>query len=496
MVSVLSLAAVMSGCSEPCMEGYGRDADDNCVPYRLHDDTGIGVPDTGDSGDTGTAADTATTGVLDMTWGDPILSWAGDDTWNNNTWEFVDIVGLDADQALGAGQGGYALVELADASHVWQVDSPRIYDLAWDPSMAQAYLGTRLEGVKFLDLTDRDDPQESGEVTEWVGVHEDLAASDGLLLVAAPASGAVLIDGATRGVLSTIEAGWASAVGLHEDRAVVADSNAIVLYDISEPTAPVELDRQSLRATARDLEFDGTHIGVALGGHGAAVLRVREDALVVLGELDLPGSSYGVALDGDYLWASAWSDVALIWLGAGGPVVLGTEDVKYSTLGIGAGGARAVCADWFATTAFEVVPGVAGPELVVPTDVFAVGDDPPTAEFELSNLGAMTLEATVSAVDSSVQLSQTDLVLEPGDTVRLVVTGETGRPLSTELKIDSNDPDELNKSISVRTGEQSLGQEHEDFTVEGYVAPDTTLLPYTLSEQRGRVTVLAYFAVY
>lgn len=238
-------------------------------------------------------------------------------------------------------------------------------------------------------------------------MHEDLAAWAGRLLVAAPATGAVLIDGTTRQVDSIIEAGWVSAVGLHDDRAVVADSNVTVLYDVSEPS--------------------------------------------------------------DLLWASAWSEVALSWLGDGGPVVIGARDITYNTLGIGAASGRAVAADWFGTHAFEHVEGLAGPDLVVPDSVMAVAQDDgePEATVEIANLGAMTLTATASVEDSTTSLSETSVVLEPGESARVAVTGEVGRPLTVALNLETHDPDEEHSSVEVRTVTQS-----------------------------GRVTFLACFALY
>jgi hypothetical protein len=276
----------------------------------------------------------------------------------------------------------------------------------------------------------------------------------------------------------------------------VGDSNEIVLYDISDPGSPVALDRETVRATARDLVFDGEFIGAAMGGHGAAVLRVVDDQLVLKGEFDLPGSTYGMAIDGERLWTASWSDIGLIWLGAGGPVVIGTEPVDFFATGVGAAGGRVVVADWFATQSYEHVEGVAGPELVLPDQVFAIGEDVPKATILLANLGAMTLEATASTSEPGISLSATEFVLEPGQKTQFSVTGEAGRDLMTNVLVTSNDPDEPTVSVIVRTGEQSIGQPHEDFTVEGYVYPDSNLSPYTLSAQRGRVTFLAYFALY
>jgi hypothetical protein len=430
-----------------------------------------------------------------MAWGDPIQNNGGQTTLGGNVWEFVDVVGLDDTYALASGQGGYALIDLATGTQVWAVEFTRTYDIAWDPSLEHAYLGTRLASVYIIDLSDRSSPAGLGVLSGWQGVHEDLAADAGRVLVAAPETGAVLIDGTTGLEISTIPADWVASVALHGDRAVVGDRNEIVLYDLGDPGLPIELDRVSVRATARDLVFDGETIGVAMGGYGAAVIRVVDDQLELDGQLDLPGTTYGVALDDDRLWTASWSDVGLIWLGAGGPVVLGTEAMTEFTLGIGAAGGRAVASDWYGTIALEHIEGVAGPEIVLPVQVYTEVDEP-QASIVIANMGAMSLEATASTPDPDAVLSKTTFVLEPGESDLFTLSGDGARPLSTTVELASNDPDEPIASVVVKTGSQSVGQPHEDFTLEGYQHPDSNLTPYTLSDQTGRVTFLAYFALY
>ncbi len=500
MLPLLVLPLVTAGCTPPCADGFGRDSEGNCVPYRSPGDTGVDTPDDtgGDTAtDTGTVTDTEPVETLDLAYGDPILATGRESTEPDGPiYEFVDVVLLDDDHAAAVGEGGYVLVNVADGSHVWREGGPRVYDAAWDATLERLYLGSREREVYAVDLTDLQSPVQAGAVQAWSGYHEDLAADGGVLAVAALGDGAVLLDGVTLAPLATIEVGWCAAVGLAGDRAIVADGAEVLLYDVSDPAAPVELSRASVRATARNIDFDGEHVGVALGGHGVAVLEVEDDTLSLAGEFEQPGSTYGVALDGEYLWTSAWSEVGLIWLGKGGPVVVGTEPIEENTMGIGAGGGRAVAADWFQTAAFERVDGVAGPELQVPGTAWVIGDDPPTAIVEVTNLGAMDLEVDFSTEDTSLELDTDSLLIEPGGSERLVITGETGHPLSSVVEYVSNDPDEESGQLEVRTGEQSVGQAHTDFELEGFVPPDTNLEPYALSGQSGRVTVLAYFALY
>jgi hypothetical protein len=198
-------------CTADCAQGFGVDREGNCVPFPGQGDSGRTPTETG-SGDTGEPAE-----ALALVWGDPILKTGGTELSGDATWEFVDAVALDQDHALAAGQGGFALVGMSDGRHIWLEEFQRIYDLAWDASLNRAFMASRLDGVYVVDLQDLDQPRQLTKIQEWTGVHEDIAASAGRLLVAAPQTGAVLLDGTTGEVLSTIEAGWVGSVGLHED---------------------------------------------------------------------------------------------------------------------------------------------------------------------------------------------------------------------------------------------------------------------------------------
>ena len=476
----------MQACQEPCQEGFVRDDAGQCTPAR--------PPPGSDRVDsrTTTDTDTGTAPVLPLVYGDPLELVNVGTVGGSKAWHMLDVVALDDEVALASGNGGLALVELASGDQRWIESYGRTYDLAWDGGLERAYLGSREEEVLVVGLSDRERPETLGSFSDWEGYHEDLAADSGRVLVAAPQTGAVLVDGQSLEPLATIPAGWAAAVGLHGDRAVVGDAAELVLYDLSDPASPRELDREAVRATARDIDFDGARVGVALGGHGVAALDVVDDDLVLRGQLELPGACYGVALDGDELWASAWSEVALVWLGEGGPVVVGTEPIDTATVGISAHGGRTVAADWFGTTVVDRVEGLAGPELVVPETAWSDRDDPPTATVRIANLGAIPLE--VEPRLGTVSLDA--LLLEPGESESVVVTGEPGQVLSTTLELLTNDPDEPQVAVEVRTGEQSVGLPHEELELQGYVYPDTNLTPYRLSEQRGRVVFLAYFALY
>ncbi len=425
--------------------------------------------------------------------GDPLVPFHSTGFGDQTDWHTLDVVILDDERAFCAGEGGVGVVRVSDGRTVWTQDHERVFDLAWDATLERIYLGTREAQVAVGELSEPETLTVVDTLQDWEGVHEDLAADAGRLLVAAPQTGAVLLDGATGETLAVLPASWAGAVGLAGDRAVVADGHEVVLWDVSEPAASAELDRLALRASGRDVAFDGRFVGVALGGHGVGVVEVVDDALVLRGELDLPGAAYGVALDGEELWVAAWTEVALVWLGHGGPVVLGSEPVSYAALGLDARDGRGVVADWAQVVSLDRVPGVAGPELTLPAQAWSDGADPPGAQVRVDNLGATTLAADLSCEGATVDVDV--LALDPGESAVVSVTGAAGEDLDATLRLATNDPDEATAVVLVQTGEASVGQPHPPLRLGGYVYPDTTTTPYDLQDQVDRVVFLAYFSV-
>ena len=113
-----------------------------------------------------------------------------------------------------------------------------------------------------------------------------------------------------------------------------------------------------------------------------------------------------------------------------------------------------------------------------------------------ANGGAAPLTITLAGDDAlgcSVAFTPNALTIAPGERV----TVEARLPAlmaDTMCRWTSNDPDEAIGWLDLRVPSQSLGQPHEDFELMGFTAPNTELTPYPLSDQRGQVVVLFFFA--
>ena len=496
----MAFLALFLACSpSPCAEGYGRLASGACVPL----DDGRGTPELADTApvaDTGSPpADTDTVDteqpLTDFELGDPLTTLGTDGRYSpadpQNPWNTIchltDAEVISAEHGLAVCDIGLVTVTLDDGQYL---ASDRIdlqaSRLAWDASTETAWLATREHGIYPVEVSDPSAPV-TGETLDAPD-HEDIAADGGRVLLAAREAGTLLldVDGTELAVASADES---LAVALSGDAALAVDGEQLVLYRLEDDFE--ELDRVDLGAKGRDLDLDGTYVGVALGGEGAAAYRIDDDSLVELGEVDTPGPAYGVAVDGEHLYVGAWYATVVAFLGDGEPRVLGHEDALQWSMGVGAVDGHVLVADWFYSAALELQEGVGGPELVAPTTVW-VNDDEVAVSIE--NAGLFDLDVEL-APPGGGHVEPESLTLSPGGVEAVTITLPDGFGDEASMTLRTNDPDEQDATLTLRSAGQSLGSEHPDFELLGFTPPSSDLSTYRLSDYRGSVVFLAYFSV-
>lgn len=497
MVRPLFLISLgLTGCTADCPKGFEAKDDGNCYAAYPDDPAKDSGGDPGDSGDPDT--DPPWTGDFEL--GDPINFVESREAKNNDGEGLVEWVDAEviADGAYGfmVGQGGIGVMDLDDSSMVAIEGTDRGYRTDVDGTFA--IVGTRERGVFTVDLSDPTAPQIGPrDQGNSYGYHEDVSTSDGLVLVGWRDDGGILLDTDLNEV-GKIPADDAFAVGLHGDRATLTDGTTLGLWDVSDPATPVQLDSLTMATEGRDISFDGTHVAVGLGGHGVAVYKVVNDQLVEHGSLEVPGSSLSVSLDGNFLWIGAWEVAALAYLGGPEAVMLGHEKGARSVMALGAGGNRAAIADWTYQTVMSVNLGVAGPELVVEDTLWfpetATEDD---AQFlRVSNGGLFPLEVDLGEGSEGYTIEGGALTLQPGEKASVLITPPASPPEDVRIDYSSNDPDESQPSLFLKRAGDVLGQQHPDFTMQGFAWPENELADYTLSEQQGKVVYLVYWALF
>lgn len=480
------LGILSFACREPCLRGFARAADGACHPVASDPTCDSGSPTYDSSPDTDEPEV-----ELPLVLGDPIETVDGE---LEPYVEWLDAVVIDKTRAIVAGVSGWAWYDLENHVRLAEHSSGRTYRVAVDRDTQRAFFATRADRIVVVDVsTDTPTPVDlPGWVTE--GFHEDISADGGVVLLGALDEGLVVMD-SDLNRLATVPADTAFGVSILDGRGLFADGDELVLLDLSEPSNPVELDRASLRGTGRDIDFDGADVAVAMGGSGVDVFEVVDDALVATGELDVPGSAFGVSLDGDWLWVAAWEVTALAWLGDGGPVVVGHEDPLQSAMGIGAYEGVVAVADWQSLTVLQHNEGLAGPELHDPSPIWVESGSTENVAVVITNWGALELELSLTTT-SDFELSTGSLSLSPSgsEVIQLTPPGDQGE--QAVIDYTSNDPDETSGQIVVRAKSTQIGSTHPDFELLGFTPPETALSTYALSDYLGQVVLLDYFTTW
>jgi hypothetical protein len=354
-------------------------------------------------------------------------------------------------------------------------------------------LATKLGPVRVLDLSTPLAPVVVAQASPRSGYTEDVAVDQDRVLVGWQENGAVLMDAETLDVLAVLPAERAVGVGLHGELAVVTDGHDVVLWHVGGE--PVELDRVDVGAVGQDVAFDGARVVVGLGGEGVASLRVQDQALELHGVVAVPGAAFSVALDGDHAWAATWSHVATLWVGPGGPALVGVEDPWSSAMAVAALDGVGVVADWNVAMVMDLDRTQAGPALDAVTEVWIPAESTDPATVRVTNWGLHDLVGQVTA-DGGYGATPAELRLGAGQTQVVSLELPSTGPVPAELVLSTNDVDQPERVLPIDVARATLGTEHPDFTVQGFTLPSTELESFSLADARGQVVFLSYFATF
>ena len=232
-------------------------------------------------------------------------------------------------------------------------------------------------------------------------------------------------------------------------------------------------------AVVRDVDLDGEHVAVALGGEGVDVLR-WDGELTVRGHIDSP--TLRVSVDGEDVWLASWHALGLGWLGEGGPVLVGQETPTNVAMDVGAIDGRAWVADWMGVGVVDRHVGLTGPELEMPASV--IGMPGAEAVLRARNTGLMPLDFSIGGQQWT---------LEPGEQMQTTVsTPDAG---SATMNWTSSDLDEASGQLSVHTAELGEGAVQPDFTL-GVFDPtvNEATSTWTLAAHLDRPVFLVFWA--
>jgi hypothetical protein len=258
------------------------------------------------------------------------------------------------------------------------------------------------------------------------------------------------------------------------------------LYDLSDPSSPSLLAQEALPAPAVDAAGDGDRVVLALGAAGVVGVRFDGTELSVSPAFDTDGAAYGVAADGDSVWAASWRAVSLGRWTDDAPEWLGEAASPMFAMGVDAKDGTAVAADWKLASRYRGDVGLGGPELRMVKRIDVPDTGPQTVSLQVENAGVGELSVTWSGEGSPGTLS-----LCPGESATVAVEAAE---VPLELPYEANDLDESTGAVSILKSSAGLGTVHPDFTLDAIQAGSSESAPWSLSEYAGELVYIAWFA--
>jgi len=249
------------------------------------------------------------------------------------------------------------------------------------------------------------------------------------------------------------------------------------------------------------LDLGGGRMAVALGGQGLAIVDV--DSGVVLGQTDTRGQALRLARmpSGRVLLAN-WTDMRVYDVNGDVPELLAVDAVfqsedKPRTFGVAFSGENAYAGTWTGLHALRWTDGETSPEMTPSTLEVGVAADglPADVPFRIDNEGPLDLVVSKVKMPEGWSAEPDAFTVPPGKAQQMVLHhGGSESVRLQEMTIQSDDVDEPRADIALRVGSDSvfIGDEAIDFTYDSLNMPGT----WTLSDYRGQVVLLSYFATF
>lgn len=356
-------------------------------------------------------------------------------------------------------------------------------------------------------------PREIGSFKQDGRTFEGLAAAGDYVYVAMHGDGLGVLqrnqDGLDLvGSVGGIANAWGVAV-VGETVYVADGSGALVTVDVSNPAAPVVLGSVAIAGSAQSVEVDvDSQIAyVAAGQGGLVAIDVSNPAQPTqIAVADTPGTALQVALDGTRAYLADWNDVRVFDISTPTSLVqIASERVEVGggfprVLGIGAHNDVAFLGEWAGLYSYQLYPDRKAPDLwlserTIDFGTLAAGAKD-AAVVILRNDGLERL--VVWGVESSSSEFSTDkqqLIIEPGEVTTLEVLHESADGLRTAgtLTLRSDDPNDQARPIGLEANGPGVGVGDAAPEIELNLVNGNT---WRLSDQRGEVVLLSYFATF
>ena len=285
--------------------------------------------------------------------------------------------------------------------------------------------------------------------------------------------------------------------------AFVADgAGGLAVVNISNPNLPVWVTSVPTSGSAVDIEVSGDVAVVCSGSAGIDIFDVGDPAAPVLvGSANTSGLAITAAIAGDLVYVADWDDVEIFDISIpSAPTPVGGEDTPVRAMGLDARSDLVVVADWSRLRLYIPGPTTLG-DIHVTNKSINLGNVPVGATtdtiFTIGNTGGGPVHVTLVE-----DFGDNFTILDPGPfTIPAGSTRDVGVRFfhaapgydATFIKITSDDSDEGSLTFPIQA------DDNPQQLALGRIAPDFTHLdvggvPHSLSDYRGRVVVMAFFA--
>lgn len=422
-------------------------------------------------------------------------------------------VELDGDRAYVFGVGGMAIFDLADPTNPIELGrfepSGHPYNRFYRGAVvgALACAGAREDLLTILNISDPAFPLPLSIYGTSGESYEGVAMQGSYIYACRHRYGLEIIDitnprlPVTAAQVTGLENAW--DVALAGTTAYVADGlGGLAVIDVTDPLAPVHVTSLPASGAAVDVAVRGSIAAVSVGSAGVDIYNLATPlAPVLISTINTSGLAITAAIAGDMLYVADWDDIEAFDLSdPAQPLAAGGEDTPVRAMGLDAREDLVVVADWSRLRTYRPGPSQRG-DIQVSVNAINFGFVPVGTMVDTTIILGNTGNAPVNV--SSVAVFNEDFeVLTPGPfaipaggTAELTIRFNNPAPgyKATIVRILSDDSDENQITFPVAADDNpsslDVGNPAPDWTLV-----DTGLTTHQLSDHRGQVVVMAFFA--
>ncbi|MCP4805750.1 MAG: hypothetical protein GY913_35740 [Proteobacteria bacterium] len=345
--------------------------------------------------------------------------------------------------------------------------------------------------------------EQQDRLTEDV-LYEGLVWSDDVLYAATHAGGVRVYDtsGAGLPVLADVVTGFENAIELAVLDGVLyaSDGASIQVLSLADPLHPALVDTVQAGGTVRAVEASEGRLYAALGSLGLEVWDLADPhAPTRIERWDVGGTVLDLAAHEDRLALATWTHVQMrdateLTLLASAKTRPYEEYEQDLTLEFD--GANVLLGEWEGVHVFAWNEGRASAELHPLADSLNFWSEEASEQLlRIENRGPLPLEVENLAIsDAAYALDVDQLTVEPGETGTVTVSFSPPADGRSSLTFETNDQDAWRREVvlPVYAISGGLGVGSELTTDFDFLAGDGG----SVEDLRGKLTVLAYFALF